>query len=164
MCGQCPGCPATLCNHTHSLISPLLDVCMSVPVHTHTHPHQSQTTQASGEPWEGNFMLPDSPVRPQWRPSNTHAAAITHRDGVYVRKRMCICRSIRPALTNVCGRGSDSCLYILLTTGSSTFNWDNLGNDSSTTSDISHLLPGKPWRVQPRSLFHCFLQYHHYPC
>lgn len=84
-------------------------------------------------------MLPDSPVRPQWRPSNTHAAAITHRDGVYVRKRMCICRSIRPALTNVCGRGSDSCLYILLTTGSSTFNWDNLGNDSSTTSDICYL-------------------------
>lgn len=31
-----------------------------------------------------------------------------------------------PALTNVCGRGSDSSLYIQPTTGSSPFNWLNL--------------------------------------
>lgn len=127
MCGRCPGCLATLCNRTHSLISPLQNECMSVPVRTQTHTHthtRVRPPRQVGEPWEGHFMFPDSPVRPQWRPSNTHAAAITHRAYVYVCMRTHLSANL-PPLRNVCGQGSDSSLCILPTTDSNTFNLVN---------------------------------------
>lgn len=125
MCGHCSGFLNALCHHTHSLISPSQDgYVRPCPPHTHRH----QTTQASGEPWEGHFMLPDGPVRPQWRPSNTRAVATTYR--------ACVCTRSRIRLHwQVCGDEVVTYFYIVPTKGSRTFLTDL--KRSSTTSDVS---------------------------
>lgn len=116
--------PPFATTHVHSSHLCRMSACPSLSTQTH-----SQTTQARGEPREGHFMLPDSPVRPQWRPSNTRAATITHKACVCV----CVCIHVLldllvhpPSVTNLCGQSSDSSFYILPATGSSTFYWVHL--------------------------------------
>lgn len=72
-------------------------------------------------------MFPDSPVRPQWRPSNTHAAAFTHTADAYVCAHICQSVCLNWQIDKV---GSDSSPWILPATASSTCKWDHL-NDSS---------------------------------
>lgn len=84
--------PPFATTHIHSSHLCRMSACPSLSTQTH-----SQTTQARGEPREGHFMLPDSPVRPQWRPSNTRAATITHKACVCVCMHPCASRSVGPS-------------------------------------------------------------------
>lgn len=68
------------------------------------------------------LYAPRQPSPTTVAPPNTHAVTFTHKTRVCTYPPL----AQSPELTNACGRSIDSSLYILPTTGSSTFNWFNL--------------------------------------